>query len=370
MSTVLELKHITKVFPGVKSLDDVSLSLEKGEVHALIGENGAGKSTLMKVMAGIYIPEEGEIIYKEKSTHWKNPLQARVNGISVIHQELKLAGNLSIAENIMMGQSLPKNKFGFVDWSQINKRAKELLIEIGSDMDPKTIVSTLSVAQQQIVEIARALSIQADVIIMDEPSATLTDKEIDKLFELIRMLKQQDVAIVYVSHRMVEIFTISDRCTILRDGKYIATKLTKDTNEDELVRLMVGRELSYDHLQKEPFVGTGSPLLEATNFSNGKTVLNAHVNVYPGEIVGIAGLVGAGRSEFLHLIFSSDKAVSGEIKLNGEVISPKNPRNAISKGIAFVPESRKDQALFLELGVGENISSLTLKDFASMGWIN
>lgn len=370
-NTILELKGITKTFPGVKSLDNVSIDLKKGEVLALMGENGAGKSTLMKVVCGVYFPDVGEIIYHGQKVSWNGPLDARKKGISVIHQELKLAANLTVGENVLMGADVPKNKFGFIKWDEVNSRAKELLKSIGSDLDPTRLVSTLSIAQQQIVEIARALSIKADIIIMDEPSATLSSKEIDKLFELIELLKSKNVAIVYVSHRMDEIFKISDRCTVLRDGKYVGTLNTKETNENELIKLMVGREI--DTVTKKTAKKIDrkkeAPVLAVNRLADGNDLIDGTLDVYPGEVVGVAGLVGSGRSELLQAIFGHTKAKSGEIKLNGKVIHNKDPRSAIEKGIALVPESRKDQSLFLQLGVGENISVLKIPKHTHFGFI-
>lgn len=368
---VLELRNINKSFPGVKSLHDVHFTLRKGEVHAIVGENGAGKSTLMKIISGIYAPDSGEIIYKGKPVTWHSPLHARSSGISVIHQELKLAANLSVAENILMGTRPPRNRFGFIQWDKMNERARELLQSIGSDLDPRRIVSTLSVAQQQIVEIARALSVQADILIMDEPSATLTDKEIRKLFDLIRLLKSRGVSIIYISHRMEEIFEITDRCTVLRDGQWIKTLNTAETNDEEIVRLMVGRDVS--HLLNAPKASgapkTGTPLLETDRLSDGTHFFDINLKLYPGEIVGISGLVGSGRSELLMSLFGANRVTQGEIRIDGRPTRCRSPREAIAQGIALVPESRKDQALFLQLATGENISVLKLDEFSTMGWI-
>jgi len=368
---VLELKHIHKSFPGVKSLHDVHFTLRKGEVHAIVGENGAGKSTLMKIISGIYAPDSGEIIYKGKPVTWHSPLHARSSGISVIHQELKLAANLSVAENILMGTRPPRNRFGFIQWDKMNERARELLQSIGSDLDPRRIVSTLSVAQQQIVEIARALSVQADILIMDEPSATLTDKEIRKLFDLIRLLKSRGVSIIYISHRMEEIFEITDRCTVLRDGQWIKTLNTAETSDEEIVRLMVGRDVSHllEARKSSRAPNTGTPLLETDRLSDGTHFFDVTLNLHPGEIVGISGLVGSGRSELLMSLFGANRVTQGEIRIDGRRVRYGSPREAIAQGIALVPESRKDQALFLQLATGENISVLKLDEFSAMGWI-
>jgi len=370
-TAVLQLKNISKSFPGVKSLDDVHFELRAGEVHALVGENGAGKSTLMKIIGGIYAPDSGEILYKGQPVQWHNPQQARVSGISIIHQELKLAPNLSVAENVLMGTDLPRGRFGLIRWERIYERTSELLASIGSDLEPKRIVSELSVAQQQIVEIARAISIQADVIIMDEPSATLTGKEIDRMFELIRVLQRRGVGIIYISHRMEEIFEISDRCTVLRDGQWIRTLRTTETSDQELVRLMVGRDVPAmaGKRERRSERKAGVPLLETVDLSDGSRFDGVSLQLYPGEVVGISGLVGSGRSELLLSLFGASRPAKGEIRMQGEPIQLAHPRDAIRHGIALVPESRKEQALFLQMGVGENVSVLQLDSLSRAGWI-
>lgn len=369
---ILQLKNISKSFPGVKSLDGVHFELRKGEVHALMGENGAGKSTLMKVICGVHAPDTGEIIYKGKPVRWQNPLEARANGISVIHQELNLAPHLSVAENVLMGADLPRNRFGLIRWDEVHARTEELLRSIGSELNPKTRVADLSISQKQTVEIARALSIKADIIIMDEPTATLTGKEIDKLFALIRLLKSRGVGIIYISHRMEEIFAISDRCTVLRDGQWIKTLNTADTNDRELAGLMVGRDVSHLFEQKKRRYERTSdvPLLETENLSDGKHFRDVSIRLYPGEIVGISGLVGSGRSELLMSLFGVSAVTSGNIRIQGREISLSSPREAIEQGIALVPESRKEQALFLQMAVGENISVLQLENKSRGGWID
>lgn len=363
MENLIELKNITKIFPGVRSLDNVHFTVQRGEVHALMGENGAGKSTLMKIICGVHKPEEGTIFCKGDEVEWSGPSDARNNGISVIHQELKLSPNLTVAENVLMGANLPKNKLGLVNWNELNSKAKELLDSIGSDLAPEQLVSELSIAQQQIVEIARALSIDADLIIMDEPSATLSGKEIEKLFELIKLLKSKGVGIVYISHRMEEIFEVSGRLTVLRDGQYVATKNTEETTEKEIIQFMVGREMEDQEKPTNRSVDRENqkPVLEVSGLQDGKKLINGTLDLYRGEIIGLSGLVGSGRSELLQAIFGHTKAKEGVVKLEGDVIENKTPREAIHKGIALVPESRKDQSLFLELGVGENISILNMK---------
>lgn len=359
---ILHMEGIHKSFSGVSVLRDIHLSLYQGEVHALMGENGAGKSTLMKIMAGIYKPDSGSMFYHNKEVAWHNPMEARDKGISVIHQEISLSPNLTIGENILMGTPFPKNKFGLVKWEAIYERAAEVLRSIGSSLDPRTKVSSLSVAQQQIVEIARALSFNSDVLIMDEPTASLTDKEIDKLFVIIRDLKKKGVAIVYISHRMDEIFQISDRITVLRDGQWISSCPIGETNPDLLVKQMVGREIT-DLFQRKRSSAASSPapahsrkpVLELAGVSDMHTVKNVSLRIYPGEIVGLAGLVGAGRTELFRTIFGVSKLTGGQIFLDGEPVSIKSPIDAIRYGIAHVPESRKEQGLFPNLSVKENI---------------
>ncbi|WP_426452613.1 sugar ABC transporter ATP-binding protein [Paenibacillus sp. S-38] len=357
---VLQMQGISKSFSGVQVLRGIDLTLYKGEVHALMGENGAGKSTLMKIMSGIHRPDSGRIVYKGAEVAWNGPLEARFRGISVIHQEISLSPNLTIGENIFMGTRFPKNRFGLIKWNEIHEKAEEVLQSIGSTLKSRMKVSSLSVAQQQIVEIARALSFNSEILIMDEPTASLTDKEIDKLFVIIEDLKRKGVAIVYISHRMEEIFQISDRCTVMRDGQYIASLPIKETNPNHLVKLMVGRELHHlfrkETVQDSPSSRRdGKPVLELKEVSDRSIVRNVSLKLYPGEIVGLAGLVGAGRTELLRTIFGVSRLGSGQILLDGQQVHIASPLDAIGLGIAHVPESRKEQGLFPNLSVKENI---------------
>ncbi|MCZ8517921.1 MULTISPECIES: sugar ABC transporter ATP-binding protein [Paenibacillus] len=359
--TILQMKDICKSFSGVQVLRQINLTLYKGEVHALMGENGAGKSTLMKIISGIHRPNSGKMVYKNAEVAWNNPQEARNRGISVIHQEISLSPNLTIGENIFMGTKFPKNAFGLIKWNEIHEKAEAVLQSIGSPLNPRMKVSALSVAQQQIVEIARALSFNSEILIMDEPTASLTDKEIDKLFVIIEDLKKKGVAIVYISHRMDEIFHISDRCTVMRDGQYIASLPIGETNPDHLVKLMVGRELN-DLFQRKSVpnaaalpLGISKPVLELIGVSDRSLVKNVSLKIRPGEIVGLAGLVGAGRTELLRTIFGVSKMTSGHIRLDGEQVHIASPQDAIELGIAHVPESRKEQGLFPNLTVKENI---------------
>ncbi len=360
-SPILTMDSINKSFSGVQVLKNVNIELYKGEVHALMGENGAGKSTLMKIMAGVYQPDRdsGKIIYKGNEEQWNNPMEARNKGISVIHQEISLSPNLSIGENILMGTKFKKNKLGLVKWSEIYETADRVLKSIGSTLNPKANVSTLSVAQQQMVEIARSLSFNSEILIMDEPTASLTDKEIEKLFGIIEELKKKGVAIVYISHRMDEIFKISDRLTVLRDGNWIKSGPISETSPDNLVKLMVGRELSdlfvKDRKQETIRTKDEVPALELQGISDKNLVNNVSLKLYPGEIVGLAGLVGAGRTELIRTIFGLSVLQEGRILLDGEEVQINNPIEAMKLGIAHVPESRKEQGLLPNLSVKENI---------------
>ncbi|WP_226529845.1 sugar ABC transporter ATP-binding protein [Metabacillus niabensis] len=369
---VLNMQGISKTFSRVTVLKNVKIELYPGEVHALMGENGAGKSTFMKILAGIHQPDQngGEIYYKGQPVLWKDPIDARNKGISVIHQELNLSPNLTISENILMGTKFPRNSLGMVKWDEVHERAQRVLDSMGSSLNPRQLVSTLSVAQQQMVEIARALSFKAEVLIMDEPTASLTDKEIIKLFDIIHDLKKQGVAIVYISHRMEEIFKISNRYTVLRDGEWIASGPIEETDNDHLVKLMVGRDLkdlfnrtkAFNPLRKKDI-----PVLELRNISDKKVVKNVSFKVYPGEIVGLAGLVGAGRTELVRAIFGASNLTSGEIYVEDKLVKINSPIDAISKGIAHVPESRKEQGLFLSMSVKENILMAELKKHSKSG---
>lgn len=370
---VLAMKMISKTFSAVQVLTDVEITLYKGEVHALMGENGAGKSTLMKILCGIHKPDEGaEIVYKGKKIVWKDPLQAKQHGISVIHQELNLSPNLTISENILMGTPFPRNRFGKVKWDAVHEEAQKVLSNMGSNLNPRTLVSSLSVAQQQMVEIARALSYKAEVLIMDEPTASLTDKEIDKLFTIMKDLQKQGVAIVYISHRMDEIFKISDRYTVLRDGILINSGRIEETNPDHLVKQMVGRDLG--ELFQRPVEtrthDTVSPMLELKKVSDKTFVKDVSIKLYPGEIVGLAGLVGAGRTELIRAIFGASEIVKGEVWVDGKRAIIKAPTDAIALGIGHVPESRKEQGLFMSMSVKENILMTDMKKYRKRGKIN
>ncbi len=304
---------------------------------------------------------------------WKSPVEARDKGIGVVHQELNLSPNLTISENILMGTKFPKNRFGMVKWNVVHEQGRKVLESMGSDLNPRQLVSTLSVAQQQMVEIARALAFKAEVLIMDEPTASLTDREINKLFEIIEDLKRQGVAIVYISHRMDEIFRISNRYTVLRDGEWIASGPIEETNPDHLVKLMVGRDLKdlFNRTRlSAPVKKSVSPVLEVKNVSDNTIVKDVSFKIFPGEIVGLAGLVGAGRTELVRALFGVSGMTKGEVYVDGQPVTIKSPRDAITYGIAHVPESRKEQGLFLSMSVKENIVMAELQKHCTSGVIS
>lgn len=354
----LEMKNISKQFAGVYALNKVDFQLFKGEVHALLGENGAGKSTLIKVLGGIYIADEGKFYIDGKETKINGIQDARGNGISIIHQEIALVPHISIAENIFLGRE-PVTKFGLKDIKKMIEEAAKMVAALGLNIDVRQEVFYLSIAQKQMVEIVKAVSFQSKIIVMDEPTSSIADKEIEQLFNIIRKLKNKGVSIIYISHKMDELFTISDRVTVLRDGKYIDTKVTKETNKDELIKLMVGRELEeyYTHTERS----LQEVLFEVKNLNKKKVFENISFYIRKGEIVGFSGLVGAGRSEIMRAIFGVDDLDSGEIYLDGKEIKIKRVKDAINHGIALIPEDRKKEGLILKNTVGFNIT-VTIQD--------
>ncbi|HHW00238.1 MAG TPA: sugar ABC transporter ATP-binding protein [Clostridiaceae bacterium] len=358
---LLRIESISKSFPGVKALDGVSFDILEGEVHAIVGENGAGKSTLMNILSGVYAPDTGKLYFAGKEVQFKDPRHAQETGIAMIHQELSLANHLSVMENIYLGR-LTRNRFGFVNYKEMYKKCKSDLECLGvTDIDPDTLIADLSVSQMQMVEIAKALSFKSKLIIMDEPSSSLTRKETEMLFATINSLKQSGVSVLYISHRMEEIFEISDRVTVLRDGTYIKTLNTKDTNAKELVSLMVGREFNKTFQRKIKKIQDGEkPILEVQGLSYGKKVNNVSFKLYPGEILALTGLVGAGRTELVQTLFGLYRKESGKILLNGKEVEINSPTEAIKHGLGLVPEGRKTQGLFLGMKIRENITMANL----------
>ncbi len=366
--TLLELKHISKSFPGVKALDDVSFDVRSGEVHALLGENGAGKSTLIKIASGVYQPDGGEIVVGGKAVRFGSPRDAQVHGIATIYQELLLYPELSVAENIFMGHA-PRTRLGAVNWPEMRRKAEELLASLNiHDLDVTTKVGRLTVGNRQRVEIAKALSMNARVLIMDEPTAAITEADVERLFEIIRLLKGREVGVVYISHRLHEVFDIGDRVTVLRDGRYIATKAVAETTEDELVNMMVGRTLDTMFPKLETQVG--EVVLEVRGLSRGRMVRDVSFQLRAGEIVGMAGLVGSGRSEVAQTIFGLTPPQAGTILMRGREIKIKSPRQAMRYGIAYLPEDRGTQGLIRQMELRHNTSLTVLRDLSRAGFIN
>ncbi len=365
----LRLENIVKTFPGVRALDGVSFEVMPGEVHALMGENGAGKSTLMKVLGGIYQPDEGQIIVSEKPVAMTTPLEAKHKGIVFIHQELSLAKELTVAENIYLGE-LPTKPFGLVDWQALFDRTNAILQRLKVSFDARTKVGDLSIANQQMVEIARALTHEAKAVIFDEPTASLTDAEKVVLFDVIEDLKSDDVGIIYISHRMEEIFKISDRISVLRDGQYRGTLETDKTTEEDVTHLMIGRKLDLSRHVKNHIYGDVA--LEVKNLSCGSLYESVNFQVRSGEVVGFYGLVGAGRTEIAETLFGLRAPTAGKIMLDGQEVDIGSPVDAIDLGISLVPENRKEQGLVLGMNCRDNmtlpqVSDLTAGPFVSDG---
>ncbi len=364
---VLEMRGITKRFSGVPALQNVNLTVYPGEVHALMGENGAGKSTLMKILAGAYIADEGEIRINGEPVDIADPGRARRAGITLIYQELNVAPNLTVTENIFMGSELRRGQL--LDRAQMEEQAAAVLASLGADFAPNDVVSNLSIAEQQQLEIARALKDKSRILVMDEPTAALSDRETERLFEVIRKLRRDGIAIIYISHRMEEVYALADRISVLRDGEYIGSLTRDEIAADRLVQMMVGRSVGdfYEHHRQ---MSVGEPVLVVRNISDGRKVQPTSLTLCAGEIVGLSGLVGAGRTELSRLIFGADPKTSGEVILNGKTLDIKSPGDAIAAGIGYVPEDRKDQGLFLEMSAGKNIALNSLRQDAKAGVIN
>lgn len=355
---VLKLEKINKSFPGVKALTDVDFTVREGEVHALVGENGAGKSTLMKIISGAYTKDSGTVEIDGKQAEITSPKQAETLGVSIIYQELNLIQRVTVAENVFLGR-FPK-KMGVVQWKQMNSDAKKLFDELGIQMDVKAMLRSLSLAQQQIVEIIKAVSVNAKVVIMDEPTSSLSHNETEVLFRIIRMLKEKGTAVVFITHRLDEIYTICDRMTILRDGCYVNSCDVKDVTKDEMIAMMIGRQLTQQFPPRN--VPIGDKVLEVTHLSDTKKrVKDISFAARAGEVLGFAGLVGAGRTETMRLIFGADPRHSGEIFINGKKAAIQHPRHAIAHGIGFVTENRKEEGLFLRSSVRVNTVMVALK---------
>lgn len=363
---ILQMQGITKAFPGVKALDNVDFSLKKGEIHALIGENGAGKSTLMKVLTGINVPDEGKIIFKGQEFTPKSPKHAMDNGISMIYQEFNLIPHLTVAENIFVAREPRRFHNLLIDDKVMIERTQALMDQLGLDIAPTRFVKDLSVAEKQMVEIAKALLEHSDILILDEPTSALAENEVLKLFEILHKLKET-VSIIYISHRLEEFDMIIDRVTVMRDGKKISTHEWKDITIQELIVQMVGRNITEQYPRHTPKLG--SVALEARNFTNAK-LKNVSISVRHGEILGLAGMMGAGRSELARAIFAADPIQSGELYLNGKKVVLHSPADAIANNLAYLPEDRKKDGLMLGLGVDENILAACRSLYGKAGLVD
>ncbi len=365
-NNILVLNEVSKSFPGVKALDKVSFAVKEGTVHALVGENGAGKSTLIKILAGIYQAEEGTVAFDGEKVCFRTPYESQCKGLSVVHQELKLSETLSVTENIFMGNLMYKGKF--VDWKGMRTKARELLDQYSMTMDVNEPVSNLSIAQKQMIEICKALNHKCRLLIMDEPSATLTEREQKIMFETVRKLRSNGVTIIYISHRLEEIFDLADNVTVLRDGKHIATMPVSDIDKHSLISMMVGREMVNEY-PKEKFE-VGETVLEVKNLCRKGVLNDISFSVHKGELIGIAGLVGSGRTELARAILGIDKIDSGEVLLYGKPVKVKNFRTAINHGCGLVPENRKSQGLVQIGSVNDNICMVNMDMFIHSGLIN
>ncbi len=363
----VEMKNICKSFSGVDALKSVDLKVKAGEIHAVVGENGAGKSTLMKILSGAYSKDSGEIFLNGEKTDIRNPKDGREQGIAVIYQEFALVNDLSVAENIFIKEI---GESRFINWKELREKAGKLLNELGFGMiDADTIVSRLSVAYQQVVEICKALTGDISVLVLDEPTAVLASNEIEQLFELLKGLRDNGVAIIYISHRLEEVFDISERITVMKDGECVDTLKTSETNEHEIANMMVGRQLSAFFPEREANIG--EKVLEVKNIRSGKAVKDVSFDVKEGEVLGLSGLVGSGRTEALRTIFGADKIESGKIFLDSKEINIKTPQKSIQYGVAMLPEDRKEQGVLLDLSVRENITLSIINTISNfLGWLN
>jgi len=363
---IFHLQHISKSFGGVHALQDVHFEIFPGEVHALLGENGAGKSTLIKIITGVYQPDAGELFLDGQPIHFSNTRAAQEHGVAAIYQEPSLFPDLDIAENIMIGRQ-PMGRMG-VDWKRMYQDASALLRRLGMALDPRTKARELSVAQQQVVEIARALSINAKVLIMDEPTSSLTQHEVDELFTIVRQLRASGTAIVFISHRLEELFALADRVTTLRDGAYVGTRAMADVTTDELIRMMVGRTLG--ELFPKQAVAAGEVVLEVSGLGVAGSFADVSFELRRGEILGMAGLIGAGRTNVARALFGIEPATTGTIKLDGKVVTIRSPDAAMALGIGYVPEDRKEHGLVLAMSIADNITLPVIATFARGGWLD
>jgi rhamnose transport system ATP-binding protein len=365
---ILELNHVTKTFPGVKALDDVHFDLQPGEIHALIGENGAGKSTLIKVITGVYQPDGGEILFDGKPVEMRSTTDSQALGIAAIYQHVTCYPSLSVTENIFIGHEKINPLTRKIDWRDLHGRAKELLGRLDADFDPRTIMGNLSVAQQQIVEIAKALSTNARVIIMDEPTAALTMRESEDLYRITEGLRDKGVSIIFISHRMEDMYRLASRVTIFRDARFVGTWKLDEISHEDVIMAMVGREITQFFPRRE--VAIGAEVLRVEGLSRTGFFKDVSFSVRKGEILALTGLVGAGRTEVCEAIYGVTAADSGRVVLDGEELHLADPAQAIEKGIGYLPEDRLRQGLVLDWELTKNVTLPTLGNFARLGWLN
>ncbi len=364
----IEVRHITKTFPGVVALDDVTFECRRGEVHAVVGENGAGKSTLMKILAGVYQPDRGEIYLRGMPVQIRSPHDAQQMGISIIYQELNLLPDLNVAENVFLGREPKVGFLGFVDAHALENQAQQVLRRLGvEDINPRTKVGRLSVARQQMIEIAKALSLNAELIIMDEPSSTLGGDDLQHVFDVIAALKQQGVAVIYISHRIAEVFQVADRVTVFKDGKVVGTRNVDEIDRPSLVRMMVGRTFSETFPPKSKAIG--AEVLSIQGLSCDGLLQDINLSVHRGEIVGLAGLVGSGRTELAQAIFGARPISRGQIQINGKPVKVRSPRDAVRCNIGYLTEDRKAEGLVGELSVRHNVALPSLDDRQRWGFV-
>ena len=365
---ILTMKGIDKSFPGVHALDHVDLEVKKGEVHALMGENGAGKSTLMKVLTGIYSKDAGTITYEGKEVEFTNPREAQAAGIAIVHQELNMMNHLTVAQNIFIGREPMKGKI--IDDAKMNEEAMKLFEKLNIVIEPTENMGKLTVGKQQMCEIAKAISHDAKVIVFDEPSAALTESEIEELFKIIRDLRAKQMGIVYISHRMDEIKVITDRVTVMRDGGYVGTLITEDCTKDDIINMMVGRVI-YEDPKTESAVAKDAPVvLKVEHLNAGKMVQDVSFQLYKGEILGFSGLMGAGRTETARALFGADPKESGDVYINGSKVDIKDPQDAVKHGIGYLSEDRKRYGIVVDKTVAENSTMACLEDYMSGIFIN
>jgi ABC-type sugar transport system ATPase subunit len=368
VESILEMRDICKSFPGVQALDHVDLMVQRGEVHAIVGENGAGKSTLMKILAGAYSRDKGEILFNGSPVEIHNPLEAQAWGIAIIYQEFNLAPHLSAAANIFIGRE-PRTRFlGLIKLRKIREDARRLFEQLGADIDPAEEVRRLSVCCQQITEIARALSMASSVLIMDEPTSALPEAEVQMLFDVIRRLKSQGVTILYISHNLDEVFEITDTVTVLRDGKRIGTRPAADLDREQVVHMMVGRTI--EETERREGVQFGDEVLRVEGLCRDDVLQDISFSLHRGEILGIAGLLGSGRTELLRCLFGADRKTAGKVYVDGHPCDIRHPIDGVRAGMGFMPEDRKQQGLFLGLATRENVTAASLRTVARFGLIN